>query len=84
MILDAYPALRDLAPQAKTQLAQELLAEANDSGEVDLDPRIVAAVEERLAWFDAHPDATFTTERPGNDGASPPGNSSPPRLATQP
>ena len=63
MILDAYPALRDLAPQAKTQLAKELLAEANDSGEVELDPRLVSAVEERLAWFDAHPDATFTTEQ---------------------
>lgn len=63
MILDAYPALRDLAPQAKTQLAKELLAEAGDSGEVELDPRIVAAVEERLAWFEAHPEATFTTEQ---------------------
>lgn len=62
MILDAYPALRDLAPQAKTQLAKELLAEANDSGEVELDPRIISAVDERLAWFEAHPDATYTTE----------------------
>lgn len=63
MILDAFPALRDLTASAKAQLAAELLDAAADSKEVELNPHLLEALAARLAWFEKNPEATFTTEQ---------------------
>lgn len=62
MILEKFPNLRQLDRNSQMQLAAELWDEAL-GGVVDFSPEILAAVEERVAFNDAHPEQTFTTEQ---------------------
>ena len=60
MILDQFPDLRNLAKEEQCQLAAELLEEVLDA-EVELPAELLAAVQERVAYNDAHPQPSFTS-----------------------
>ena len=62
MILDAFPSLQSLSPEAKTLLAAELVEDAmKGNQDVSFPPGLIAAIEERLAYNETHPDEVFTT-----------------------
>ena len=61
MLLENYPALQQLDAKAQTQLATELLERTLDNV-VELPPELLAAIEERIAYNNAHPEEVFTTE----------------------
>ena len=61
MLLENYPALQQLDAKAQTQLATELLERTLDDV-VELPPELLAAIEERIAYNNAHPEEAFTTE----------------------
>lgn len=62
MILEKFPNLRQLDRNSQMQLAAELWDEAL-GGVADISPEVLAAVEERVAYNDAHPGQAFTTEQ---------------------
>lgn len=64
MILDQFPTLRNLAREEQCQLAAELLDAALDA-EVVLPPELLAAVQERVAYNEAHPEPCFTSAEMG-------------------
>ncbi len=64
MILDAFPTLQSLSAEAKTLLAAELVQDAiNGDPEITFPPGLLAAIEERVAYNEAHPDEVFTTDQ---------------------
>ena len=62
MLLEKFPALQQLDGNDKAQLATELWERALDEV-VELPPGLLAAVEERIAYNEAHPEDVYTTEQ---------------------
>ena len=62
MILDQYPTLLHLDSVSQMQLAAELW-EAGMGAQAKFTPEVCAALEERIAYNEAHPDDVFTTEQ---------------------
>jgi len=60
MLLEKFPALQQLDGKDKVQLATELWERALEDV-VELPPELLAAVEERIAYNDAHPNKVYTT-----------------------
>jgi hypothetical protein len=60
MILDQFPDLRKLAKDEQCQLAAELLDMVLDS-EVALPPELLAAVQERVSFNEAHLESSFSS-----------------------
>ena len=60
MILELLPDVQRLPPSEKRQLAEELLLEADGTDEVEVDPAIMALLDNRLAAYDANPSAVST------------------------
>ena len=60
MLLENYPELQRLDAKAQAQLGTELLERALDHT-VELPPVLLAAIEERIAYNEAHPNDGFTT-----------------------
>jgi hypothetical protein len=55
MILDQFPALRQLDPKSQIELAFELLGELHGASPEVADPVILAILNERRAQFEAEP-----------------------------
>jgi hypothetical protein len=55
MILDQFPALRQLDPKSRIELAFELLSELHSASPEVSDPAILAILNERRAQFEAEP-----------------------------
>ena len=55
MILDQFPALRQLDPKTQIELAFELLGELHSASPEVSDPVILAILNERRAQFEAEP-----------------------------
>ena len=60
MLLEKFPALQRLDGKDKVQLATELWERALEEV-VELPPELLAAVEERIAYNDAHPAEVYAT-----------------------
>lgn len=61
MLLDQFPQLQQMDPDSRMQLATELWDTAVD--EKIFTPEVLAALDERLAYYEAHPEDVFTTEQ---------------------
>ena len=61
MLLEKFPDLQQLDPKDQAQLATELWDRSLDNV-VELHPLVLAAIEERIAYNNAHPEDVFTTE----------------------
>ena len=59
MILDQFPTLRGLDTASQMQLSAELWDLAMDA-ETKFTPGVLAALEERVAYNEDHPDEVFT------------------------
>ena len=62
MLLEKFPALQQLDGKEKAQLATELWERAMEDV-IDLPAELLAAMEERIAYNEAHPSEVFTTEQ---------------------
>jgi putative addiction module component (TIGR02574 family) len=63
MILETMPSLRQLPPNEKRQLAEELWDKADaEEGEVTVDATILSLLEQRLADHAANPQSGSTWE----------------------
>ena len=61
MLLEKFPDLQQLDPKDQAQLATELWDRSLDNV-VELHPLVLAAIEDRIAYNNAHPDEVSTTE----------------------
>jgi len=57
MISEKIPAIADLSPEEKLILAGELWTSSTDHSQEQPDPQIVALLQERLAQYQANPEA---------------------------
>lgn len=57
MILELLPEVQRLPASQKRQLAEELLAEADGSDEIEIDPAVLEMLDSRLAAFEEDPAA---------------------------
>lgn len=64
MILDDYPELRRLDQTKKAQLVSELMDDLL-AAEITLPPELLAALEERVAFNNAHPEQTVSMNEVG-------------------
>lgn len=62
MIAETIPELSFLSSDDKIILAAELWSQATQSGAEAPDPEIVAALQERLAYFHEHPESGSSWE----------------------
>jgi hypothetical protein len=63
MIAETIPALKDLSAEQKVILAAELWHDAVDVHDNQAaDPKLIAALRERLAYYKQHPDEVSTWE----------------------
>jgi hypothetical protein len=56
MIAETIPGLKDLSAEQKVLLAAELWRDAMGGPDKTPDPKLVAALQERLAYYKDHPD----------------------------
>ena len=63
MILETLPAVRQLSPHDKRQLAEELWNSADaEDGEVGVSDAVQELLDQRLAAYEANPQAVSTWE----------------------
>ena len=60
MLLDEFPALQVLDDDRKVQLATELIDSAFGKV-IELPPGLLSAIDERIAYNNAHPEEVSTT-----------------------
>lgn len=62
MIADTIPAVKSLSNDDKIALAAELWRDAVKSGDAEIDPEMVSALNERLDYYAKHPEETESWE----------------------
>jgi len=63
MMISDFPGLSTLSSDDKILLAAELFSEAvSECGQLEIDPKLLRAIEERLEHFEKHPESGLSWE----------------------